>query len=88
MAQYDAERKAEYDDYMKQAKLQTEDWWKKDLEHQAEWALSWQHHGYEFVEGWKNILSQIMYGKKFNEWHPAQPGKYKGEVTLDIVHQN
>lgn len=36
LKKYDANRKAEYDEYMKKAEIQTSDYWKKDFVHQAE----------------------------------------------------
>ena len=78
MAKYDADRQAEYDSYMEQAKIQTSEYWKKDLQHSAEWALGFQKHGYEFIDGWKNVISKAMYNRLYSEWHSAQAGKYKG----------
>ncbi len=78
MASYDSNRKAEYDDYMQQAEAQEINYWKKDLQHRAEFQLSKQKHGYDFLTTWKNIISNAMYGRTYYEWHPAQAGKYKG----------
>ena len=78
MAQYDADRKAEYDKYMAEAANQKDEYWKKDKIHSAEWALHFQKHGYDFIETWKNIISKAMYGRIYHEWHSAQAGRYKG----------
>lgn len=78
MKEYDADRKAEYDAYMKKASIQESEYWKKDFERQAEWALHFQKHGYEFITTWKNVISNAMYGKTYQEWHSAQAGRYKG----------
>lgn len=78
MAQYDRDRKAEYDEYMAKAAQQKDDYWKKDFEGQAEWALHFQKHGYDFLTGWKNIISKAVYGRIYEEWHSAQAGRYKG----------
>ena len=78
LAKYDADRKAEYDEYMAEAAIQTSDYWKKDLEGSARWALHFQHHGYDFIEAWKNVISKAMYGRIYHEWHSAQAGRYKG----------
>ena len=78
MKAYDADRKAEYDEYMRKANEQTNDYWKKDFQHSAEWALHFQKHGYDFLEAWKNEISKAMYGRTYHEWHSAQAGRYKG----------
>lgn len=78
MEQYDVDRKAEYDSYMKKAAIQKDDYWKKDYESQADWALHFQKHGYDFLTSWKNVISNAMYGKTYEEWHSAQAGRYKG----------
>lgn len=75
MASYDADRKAEYDEYMAQAAIQTSEYWKEDMQHSAEWALSFQKHGYDFLEDWKNVISKAMYGRIYHEWHSAQAGR-------------
>lgn len=78
MKKYDEDRKAEHDSYMKEAEAQTEEYWKKDLISKANWALHFQKHEYDFIEAWKNVISKVMYGRIYHEWHPAQAGKYKG----------
>lgn len=78
LAKYDENRKAEYDEYMKKAEEQTSEYWKKDFQHKAEWALGFQKHGYAFVTVWKNVIADVMYGRTYYEWHPAQAGRYKG----------
>jgi hypothetical protein len=78
LAKYDADRKAEYDEYMAKAAIQTSDYWKKDCERSAEWALHFQHHGYDFIEAWKNVIAKAMYGRIYQEWHSAQAGRYRG----------
>jgi len=78
LAKYDAHCKAEYDQYMKQAEEQTSNYWKKDLQNKAEWALGFQKHGYNFLTDWKNVISNAMYGRIYYEWHSAQAGRYKG----------
>ena len=92
MQQYDADRQAEYDDYMKKANAQTNDYWKKDLQNSAEWALHFQKHGYDFLESWKNEISKAMYGREYHQWHSAQAGRYKGTghgayVTTELTPQ-
>ena len=78
LAKYDEDRKAEYDEYMAEANIQTSEYWKKDLQHSAEWALHFQKHGYDFIEAWKNVIAVAMYGRIYHEWHSAQAGRYKG----------
>ena len=78
MDNYDAHCKAEYDECMKQAEEQTDEYWKEDMKNHAEWHLSFQKHGYDFLTGWKNVISNVMYGRVYHEWHSAQAGKYKG----------
>jgi len=78
MDAYDADRKAEYDKHMADAAMQTDEYWKKDCENSANWALHFQKHGYDFLEGWKNIIAKAMYGRIYHEWHSAQAGRYKG----------
>lgn len=63
---------------MKEAEIQTSEYWKKDFIHQAEWALHFQNHGYDFITTWKNIISNTMYNRRYHEWHSAQAGRYKG----------
>ena len=78
MASYDADRKAEYDEHMAEAAIQEDEYWRKDCEHSAEWALHFQKHGYDFIEAWMNVISKAMYGRTYHEWHSAQAGRYKG----------
>ncbi len=79
MDKYDADRKAEYDDYMAQAAATDSEFWKKDHIHSAEWSLSFQHHGYEFIEEWCNVISKAIYdGREYHQWHSACAGRYKG----------
>lgn len=78
MAKCDADRKADYDEYMKQAAAQSSEYWKKDFQHRAEWQLGFQKHGYDFLTDWKNIISKAMYGRTYQEWHSAQAGRYRG----------
>ena len=78
MEEYDAKRQAEHDKYMKEAAIQTSEFWKEDKERSAEWVLQFQHHGYDFTTSWMNVISQVMYGRVYHEWHSAQAGKYKG----------
>ena len=74
----------------KKQKIQESEYWKKDFERQAEWALHFQNHGYEFITTWKNVISKVMYGKTYQEWHSAQAGRYKGighgaYITTDLT---
>ena len=78
LKRYDADRQAEYDEYMEEAEIQTSDYWRKDLQRSAEWALHFQKHGYDFIEAWLNVIAGVMYGRIYSEWHPAQAGRYKG----------
>lgn len=78
MEKYDKDRKAEYDEYMKKAAIQSVEFWKKDFEHRAQWSLSFQKHGYDFLEAWKNTIAKAMYGRIYHEWHSAQAGRYPG----------
>lgn len=78
MDDYDVHCKDEYDEYMKKAAAQTSDYWKKDFERSARWALHFQKHGYDFLTGWKNVISNAMYGRVYHEWHSAQAGRYRG----------
>ena len=78
MDEFDASCQKNADNYRTKAKETTDDYWRKDYEHQAEWALSLQHHGYDFIDEWRNIIGHAMYGKKYREWHSAQAGRYKG----------
>lgn len=78
MNKFDALCKAEYDEKMRKAEAQTVEYWKNDLKRQAEWSLGFQHHGYDFLEAWKNEISKAMYGRTYHEWHSAQAGRYKG----------
>ena len=78
MAQYDVDRKVEYDQYMAQAAIQIDEYWRKDFENSANWALHFQKHGYDFLEAWKNVIAKAMYGRIYHEWHSAQAGRYKG----------
>ena len=92
IATYDANRKAEYDKLMAKAAIQTDDYWKKDLEGSARWALHFQKHGYDFLEGWKNIIAKAMYGRIYHEWHSAQAGRYRGTghgayVTTELTSE-
>lgn len=82
MAKFDAERKAEADKIMKEAEEiranggEDAEFWYNDKKHSAEWELGFQHHGYEFVEEWCNVIAQVMYGRVYHEWHSACPGKH------------
>lgn len=92
MQAFDDERKAEYDRKIKQAEAQTSEYWKNDLKIKAEWSLGLQHHGYDFLEAWKNEISKAMYGRIYHEWHSAQAGRYKGTghgafVTTELNEQ-
>lgn len=78
LKKYDAERQAVHDNYIRKAEIQTSDFWKKDLKRSADWAISLQKHGYDFIEAWKNIIAKVMYERSYHEWHAAQAGRYKG----------
>ena len=78
LKKYDEKCKAEYDKLMKKAENQVDEYWKKDFIHQAEWALSFQKHEYDFVQEWKNIIAMVMYNRIYHEWHSAQAGRYRG----------
>lgn len=56
------------------AKIQTHDYWKKEYEDRAAWALAHQRHGYAFVNEWLNVISYAMYDRLDNEWHSASCG--------------
>ena len=47
--------------------------------HEAKWHLSFQYHGYAFLTDWKNVISGVMFGRVYHEWHSAQAGLRKGE---------
>ena len=68
MSAWDAHLKEEYDDYMRQAEEQENDYWKKDLQRQARRAISLQNHGYEFLAGWKNIISKVMFDRIYRAY--------------------
>lgn len=79
MDEYDANRKAEYDEDMEMAEIQTSECWKKHYQESAEWALHFQKHGYDFIDGWKNVIAKAWYGRIYQQWHSAQAGRYKGQ---------
>lgn len=92
IAEFDAVCKEIADDYMRKAEIQTSDYWKKDFERSAQFHLSHQKHGYDFLEAWKNAISKAMYSKVYSEWHPAQAGRYKGTghgayVTTELTDE-
>lgn len=83
MKEYDAHCQEEADKCMEKAKaLEAEGklgMWGSDGEiGHAKWHLSFQKHGYDFLTNWKNTISEVMYGKTYYEWHPAQAGRYRG----------
>lgn len=78
IAKHDADCKARYDKHMEEAAIQTSEYWRKDCEGSANWALHFQKHGYDFLEAWMNAIAKAMYGRIFHEWHSAQAGRYKG----------
>lgn len=75
LAQYDADRKADYDELMHKAEIQISEYWKKDFQRSAEYWLSFQKHGYDFLPEWKNVISKAMYSKTYYIWHSAQAGR-------------
>lgn len=90
MEKYDAERQEAYNRYMQKAEATDDEYWKKDYEGSARWELQFQHHGYDFLEGWKNIIAKVMYNRIFLEWHSAScsaryskghGGYYSSELT-------
>lgn len=92
LAEYDADCKANYDKHMARAAQQTSNYWKEDEERIARFELSWQKHGYDFLESWKNVISMAMYGRVYHEWHSAQAGRYRGTghaayVTTELSEQ-
>ena len=82
MDEYDAHCKAEADKSMKEAEEiraaggEHAEFWYADKKHDAEWHLGFQHHGYEFVEEWCNVIASVMYGRVYHEWHSACPGRH------------
>lgn len=89
---FDKQMQAEADEYRKKAAIQKSEYWKKDLEGSAEWVLHFQHHGYDFLEAWKNIISKAVYGRIYHEWHSAQAGRYKGTghaayITTELTEE-
>lgn len=67
-----------YDENMKMAEIQIDDFWKRDYEDRAKFNLSHKKHEYNFITEWKNVIASAIYGRIYYEWHPAQAGRYKG----------
>lgn len=102
MEEYDNNRRAEYERKMEEAERQTDNYWKKDCIRSAEYSLSLQMHGYNFLASWKNIIARAMFGRSYHEWHPAQAGRKgnghgsyattelteKEEETIDTIFDN
>jgi hypothetical protein len=93
MAEFDVECKKEHDKYMEQAKAAEAEgdmFWKKDYERTAEWHLSFQHHGYEFIDEWRNVIAIAMYGRIDNEWHSAVAGRHGTghgpSISTELTH--
>lgn len=92
MQQHDADMQAMYDAKMKKITPNMSDYQKDLAKNEAEWALSFQKHGYDFKESWKNEISKAMYGREYHQWHSAQAGRYKGTghgayVTTELTPQ-
>lgn len=79
MDAFDKECEAEAQASREEAEIQTSEYWKKDCLRHAEWHLSFQHHGYDFIEAWKNTIAKVMYNRVYSEWHSAQAGRRKGQ---------
>ena len=84
MDSYDADRQKAADRCKEEAKAleangQKGMWGSEGKLHEAKWELSFQKHGYDFLTGWKNIISVVMYGRIYEEWHSAHAGRYKGK---------
>lgn len=75
---YDLMIQGMYDENMKMAEIQTDDFWKRDYEDRAKFNLSHKKHEYNFITEWKNVIASVMYGKIYYQWHSAQAGRYKG----------
>lgn len=76
LAQYDAKKQVEYDEYVNEAERTSNSYEKRLIMIRAENCLIAQHHGYDFVTTWMNVISGVMYKKTYYEWHSAQAGKY------------
>jgi len=92
LAKYDDYLKSLYDKYMEKAEQSDEEYWKKDCKRSAEFHLSGQKHGYNFLTDWKNVISSAMYGRIYFQWHSAQAGRYKGTghgayVTTELTEK-